>query len=85
MAAATVNVIGGNKTLRDELPPSDPVRVGPGEIVYVGDYVLSVDYDAQEIAVKRHGRDDAAAASALNDYPNLRGAPIVYRVPTRTR
>lgn len=82
---ATMEVIGGNKALRDQLPPGNPVRVGPGEIVYVGDYVLRVDYDAQEIAV-RHGRNDAGAAGALADYPNLRGAPVAYRgAPTRTR
>lgn len=69
------------KTLRDEVPETHYVHVGPGEVVYLGDYVFAVDYDAQQIAMVRHDRNDLAAEQALSTYPGLRTQPIIYRDP----
>ena len=82
--AEQFNNWGTRKTLRDKAPPGTPVHVGPGEVVYIGDFTFASDYDAQEIKLTSHGRDDAAAAQALAAYPGLRAASIVYRDPTRT-
>lgn len=69
------------KTLRDDVPGLHFVHVGPGEVVYLGDYVFAVDYDAQQIAMVRHERNDAAAEQALSAYTGLNTQPIVYRDP----
>lgn len=70
------------KRLSDTLPLRSPVHVGPGEVVYIGDYTFASDYEAQEIKLVKHGRDDDAARRALANYPGLRAAPIIYRDPT---
>lgn len=80
VAEATKTILG-SKQIRAALPPGPPIKVGPGEVVYIGDYVLAADYDAPAVVVRRHGRDDAAAQRALAAYPGLRNAQIVYRDP----
>lgn len=82
-AVSSLAVIAGQRTLVDQLPPGSPVRVGPGEVVYIGDYILAADYDAQEITVRRHVRDDAGAARTVTEYPGLTDGPIIYRDPIR--
>ncbi len=69
VAAEAVNIFAGRQTLGATLPPGPLVRVGPGEVVCIGNYVLAADYDAPAIVVRRHGRDDAAAQRALAAYP----------------
>lgn len=54
-------------------------RVGPGEIVYVGNWVMCADTAKGRIAVTRHPK---LAAAALAEYPNIKGR-MVYR-PLRT-
>lgn len=73
--------IGVRKIISARLPLGLPVKVGPGEVVYIGDLVLSADYDAPSVSLRRHGRDDAAAQRALAGYPGLRNAPIVFKDP----
>lgn len=73
---------GTRKLLRDQVPSGSPIHVGPGEVVYVGDFTFASDYDAQEIKLVAHGRDDAGAAQALAEYPGLQSAAVVYRDPT---
>ena len=82
--AELTHVLGGRKLLQDQLQHTTPVHVGPGEVVYIGDFILGADYDAQEIVLRKHERDDAAAASALAKYPGLRNAQVVYRDPIVT-
>lgn len=73
---------GSRKTLSDTLPFRNPVHVGPGEVVYMGDFTYASDYDAQEIKLVQYGRDDAAASQALTAYHGLKAAPVIYRDPT---
>lgn len=73
---------GSRKTLSDTLPFRNTVHVGPGEVIYIGDFTYASDYDAQEIKLVQYGRDDAAASQALAAYPGLKAAPVVYRDPT---
>ena len=54
-------------------------RVGPGEIVYVGNWVMCADTPKGKIAVTRHPK---LARAARAEYPNIKGR-IVYR-PLRT-
>ncbi len=79
--AEMVNTFGGNEKIRAGLPSGPSVTVGPGEVVYIGDYTLAADYDVPTFVVRRHGRDDAAAQRALAGYPGLRDARIIYRDP----
>ncbi len=81
-AAEATKTILGSKLVRAALPPGPLIKVGPGEVVYIGDYVLSADYDAPAVLVRRHERDDAAAQRTLAAYSGLRNAQIVYRDPT---
>ena len=76
-----LNTWGTRKTLKDVLPFRSPVHVGPGDVVYLGDFTYASDYDAQEIKLVQHGRDDAAATQALAAYPGLKAAPVIYRDP----
>ena len=78
-----LKIILGQKVLQDDLPPYRPVHVGPGEIVYVGDFTFATNYEAQEIKLVSHAHDDNAARAALAAYPGLFNAPIVYRDPTQ--
>ena len=55
-------------------------RVGPGEIVYVGNWVICADTPKGKIAVTQHPK---LAAAALAAYPNIRGR-MIYR-PLRTK
>ena len=70
------------RTLEGLLPVRGAVHVDPGEIVYLGDFTYASNYDAEEIRLVRHGRDEAAVIQALAAYPGLKGMPIVYRDPT---
>ena len=81
-AAEATKTILGSKLVRATLPLGPPIRVGSGEVVYIGDYILSADYDAPAVLVRRHGRDDAAAQRTLAAYSGLRHAQIVYRDST---
>lgn len=63
-------------------PSGTAFRVGPGEVVYIGDFLFSIDFDAQSVVLKTHTRDDGAAGQALSGYPGLRGA-ITYRDPAK--
>lgn len=71
-----------NQTMTARLPPGVEVPVGPGEIVYMGDFLFRFDNDSSEVLLKSHSRDDAGAARALEPFPGLRGRPIVFRDPT---
>ena len=70
------------RTLESLLPFRSAVHVGPGEIVYLGDFTYESNYDTEEIRLVRHGRDEAAVTQALAAYPGLKGTPVVYRDPT---
>lgn len=50
-------------------------RVGPGEIVYVGNWVMCADTPKGKIAVTKHPK---LAAAALAEYPNIKGR-MIYR------
>lgn len=81
-ATERLNAWGTRKTLSDMLPFRTPVHVDSGEVVYIGDFTVVSDYEAQSVKLVENGRDDAGAARALAAYPGLRDAPIVYRAPT---
>lgn len=56
-------------------------RVGPGEIVYIGNWVMCADTPKGKIAVTQYPK---LARAALAGYPNIRGKKrMVYR-PLRT-
>ena len=63
-----------------KLPPGITVHVGPGEIVYAGDFLFSLNPDTLEGHLKTYSRNDAAASHALSAYPNLPAA-FIYREP----
>jgi hypothetical protein len=71
-----------NIVLSAPLPRGTSVTVGPGEIVYIGDFLFAFNVDTSEVTLRTHSRDDAGAAVALERYPNLRGQPVVYRDPS---
>lgn len=67
--------------VRAKLPPGITIHVGPGEVVYAGDFLFTLDQDKVQGSLKSYSRDDAAAARALAAYPGLAGG-FVYREPT---
>ncbi len=70
-----------NESIDARLPPGIAVRVGPGEVVYAGDFLFSIDSDTLQGSLKTYSRNDAAAKSALSAYPGL-GGSFTYREPT---
>lgn len=64
-----------------KLPPGIGVHVGPGEVVYAGDFLFSLDPDTREGTLKTHSRNDAAARAVLARYPGL-GGGFIYREPS---
>lgn len=82
VAAEVTSTLLGRNRFRSTLPPGSAIPVGSGEVVYLGDYVLAVDFDGLSVAIRRHERNDAAAQRALAAYPGLRDAQVVFRDPT---
>ena len=70
-----------NDHIDAKLPPGIVVHVGPGEIVYAGDFLFSLNPDSLQGSLKTYSRNDEAARHALSEYPNLGGA-FTYREPT---
>lgn len=69
-------------TIAAPLPRNMTFEVGPAEIVYIGDFHFAFDKETTSVTLRRHARDDAAAARALEEFPGLVGQPVVYRDPT---
>jgi hypothetical protein len=67
--------------VRAKLPRGIKIHVGPGEIVYAGDFLFTLDQDKVEGSLKSYSRDDSAANAALASYPGLTGG-FIYREPT---
>jgi len=71
-------------TITAPFPKGTHFTVAPGRITYIGDFLFSVDPEAQSIVLKTHTRDDDAAPHALDNYPGLRSA-ITYQDPAAPR
>ncbi len=78
-----LKLILADKRLADTFPLYRPITVRPGEIVYLGDFTFTSDFDAQEIRLVSHTRDDDGARVALGRYPAMFAAPIRYADPVQ--
>lgn len=54
-------------------------HVGPGEIVYIGDFTF--DALTSPMRIVRYGRNDAEATRVLASYPGIVPGPVAFRRP----
>lgn len=60
------------------------LRVDPGSVTYIGDFIYDFDFGEQRVTLARYERNDAGAAEAVAQYPNLAGR-MRYRSPLQPR